>query len=104
MCHVWPVTIPRMVTIQLQPFLSYFLSYLYLALKNSYRTGIWLSNIITGRKFGFEMWEDNNNEGKGELETKRGGGPPSRVNNLFFLTKKRKKCSEYSETCRKVKP
>ena len=34
----------RMVTIQLQPFLPY----TNLALKNSYRKGIWLSNIITG--------------------------------------------------------
>ena len=33
-----------MVTIQLQPFLLYINS----ALKNSYRTGIWLSNIIIG--------------------------------------------------------
>ena len=32
-----------MVTIQLEPFLPY----VNLALKNSYRTGIWLSNIIT---------------------------------------------------------
>ena len=37
------VPIPRMVTIQLEPFLPY----VNLALKNSYGTGIWLSNIIT---------------------------------------------------------
>ena len=36
------VTILRMVTIQLQPFLQY----MNLAPQNSYRTGIWLSNII----------------------------------------------------------
>ena len=36
------VTIPRTVTIQLQPFLLC----INLALKNFYRTGIWLSNII----------------------------------------------------------
>ena len=70
MCFGRPVTIPRMVTIQLQPFLSY----LNLALKNSYRTRIGLSNIITERKFGFEMWWDNNNEG--EL---KGGGDPQAV-------------------------
>ena len=37
-------TVPRMVTIQFQPFRPY----MNLALKNSYGTGIRLSNIITG--------------------------------------------------------
>ena len=38
------LTIPRMVTIQLQPFLWY----TNFAPKNCYWVGIWLSNIITG--------------------------------------------------------
>ena len=42
-CHGRPVTILRMVTIQLQPFLPY----VNLSFKNSHRTGIWLSNFIT---------------------------------------------------------
>ena len=43
MCNGRVVNIPRMVTIQLEPFLPY----VNLALKNSYRTEVWLLNIIT---------------------------------------------------------
>ena len=55
------VTIPRMVTIQFQPILPY----VNFVLKNSYRKGIWLSNIITGQEFDKEFWWYNNNEGGG---------------------------------------
>ena len=48
------VTIPRMVTLQLQTFLPY----ASLALKNSYRTGLWLPNFIRGREFGIETYFD----------------------------------------------
>ena len=48
------VTTPRMDTIQLQPFLRHMI----LALKKSYRTGIWLSNFITGRAFGKDAYLD----------------------------------------------
>ena len=41
-CYGRAVTIPRMVTVPLQPFLLY----MNLALENTYRTGIWLSYII----------------------------------------------------------
>ena len=41
------VTIPRTVTIQLQPFLPY----MNFALKMSYQKRIWLSKILTGQKF-----------------------------------------------------
>ena len=47
-CYGRAVTIPRMVTVPLQPFLLY----MNFALKNTYRTGIWLSNIIKHCKGG----------------------------------------------------
>ena len=53
-CYGRTVTTPRMVTIRLQPFLLY----MNLALKNSYQTGIWLSNIISGWEFGIETYLD----------------------------------------------
>ena len=48
------VTILRTVTNPLHPFLPYII----LALKNSYRTGIWLSKIIPGREFSIETYLD----------------------------------------------
>ena len=48
------VTIPRTVTIQLQPFLPF----LNLPLKHFYHTGIWLSNIIIGHEFCVETYMD----------------------------------------------
>ena len=49
MCYSRTVIIPRMAT-------TLFLLYMQLALKNSYHTGILLSNIIAGQEFGEEKW------------------------------------------------
>ena len=57
--------IAKIVTIQLQPFVLY----INLALKNSYWTGIWLSNIIID----------------GNLAKKRGGKTTMRVGELGSL-------------------